>query len=635
MGLNDVRIIGVWEMGGIGKTTLARVVFHMVSNKFEGCCFLANVREVYEKEGLVRLQEQFILQIFNESMSILDVCHGVSVIKNRLRHKRILLVLDDVNQLDQINKLAEKRIWFGSGSRVIITTRDRHLLEILEVDEIFDVEGLNYNEALHLLSLKAFKKVHPPKDYIEVSKDIVYYANGLPLAIEILGSFLFGRSIDKWKSTLNKLKEFPNNEILEVLKISFNGLDEAEKEIFLHIACFFNHKIKNDVVKILAYLHLSPNVGMEVLVEKSLIKVRGNRLWMHDLLQEMGRHIVYQECPKEPGKRSRLWSFWDINNVLTINKGTEAVQGIVLEFYVPEKVDWNPEAFSKLQYLKLLKICGVHLTNDLKHLPNSLRFLDWKGYPSKSLPSSFQSNELVELCMCCSHIERLWKGTRSFEMLKCIKLTKSQKLIGTPDIIKVPNLMTLVLEDWIKKSLKISLSPTEKYEIVIPGSEIPEWFRHQSIGVEVNIKQPSHLYNEWMGIVVCIVFCSHDVDHQISCLIPLYCPLTANGKRMSPALGSSLLPKVLPDHLWLLYVTPQFFDEKSNKLLSEGDENGFTQIGIKIETGGPGEEVKKCGFHMIYNKDIEGLDRTMAQHSNSSISPYESLAVIVECDKAK
>ena len=113
----------------------------------------------------------------------------------------------------------------------------------------------------------------------------------------------------------------------------------------------------------------------------------------------------------------------------------------------------------------------------------------------------------------------------------------------------------------IKKSLKISLSPTEKYEIVISGSEILEWFRHQSMGAEVNIKQPSHLYNEWMGIIVCIVFCSHDIDRQISCLIPLYCSLTANGKRMSPALGSSLIPKVLPDHLWLLYVTPQFFDE--------------------------------------------------------------------------
>ena len=62
-------------------------------------------------------------------MKVKDVDNGVLMIKNRLVHKKILLVLDDVNELDQLNKLVVKHDWLVPGSRVIITTRDVLLLK--------------------------------------------------------------------------------------------------------------------------------------------------------------------------------------------------------------------------------------------------------------------------------------------------------------------------------------------------------------------------------------------------------------------------------------------------------------------------------------------------------------------------
>ena len=125
---NDVRIIGIPGMGGMGKITLARVVYGMVSNQFEACSFIQNVRES-ERHGLLWLQQKLLKELLmGRDLNIQDVYHGVLKIKESLRYKKILLVLDDVDELKQLEKLARKNDWFGRGSRVIITTRNRSLL---------------------------------------------------------------------------------------------------------------------------------------------------------------------------------------------------------------------------------------------------------------------------------------------------------------------------------------------------------------------------------------------------------------------------------------------------------------------------------------------------------------------------
>ena len=317
VGSNDVRFIGIWVMG---KTTLAWVVYHMVSKDFEACSFIEDVRENFEKKGFLPIQQKIIDQILREKkLKIKDKYGGVKKIKNVLHNKRILLVLDDVDKLDLLDMLAGEHDWFGPGSRIIITTRDMQMLKTHGVDEIYEVKELNDENALQLFCLKAFKREHVPDDYIGLSNHFLEYARGLPLALEVLGSFLFEKSTVEWKSALERLKEHPNPEVLHVLQISLDGLQDTEKEIFLHIACF-NHNVKDYVVEVLDNLGLYAGIGLKKLVDKSLLKMDDEVVWMHDLLEEMGKNIVFQECPNDPGKRCRLWVYKDIDKVFRKNK---------------------------------------------------------------------------------------------------------------------------------------------------------------------------------------------------------------------------------------------------------------------------------------------------------------------------
>ncbi|RHN42661.1 putative P-loop containing nucleoside triphosphate hydrolase [Medicago truncatula] len=145
VGSNDeVSMIGIHGIGGIGKTTLDLAVYNLIADSFEGLCFLENVRENSDKHGLQHLQKILLSETLGEKkIKLTNVKQGISVIKHRLQQKKVLLILDDVDKIEQLEALVGGFDWLGSGSRVIITTRDKHLLESHGVNITYELQVLN------------------------------------------------------------------------------------------------------------------------------------------------------------------------------------------------------------------------------------------------------------------------------------------------------------------------------------------------------------------------------------------------------------------------------------------------------------------------------------------------------------
>ncbi|XP_028786077.1 disease resistance-like protein DSC1 [Neltuma alba] len=454
------QFIGIWGMGGLGKTTLANALFNKLHSTYEGSCFLTNVREKSKNE-IHALREKIVWRLLGDKEShIGDAVDGYT--ESRLGQKKVFIVLDDVDDDEQLEKLVGSRK-FGSGSKVLVTTRDKQVLR-KKVDDIniHRLHGLDREEAGQLFSLNAFKKGSSDPKMKGLVENVTKYADGNPLALKVLGSLLNGINHKAWESQLDKLHKFPYPKINNILKLSFEGLDKEERNIFLHTACFFDffhHYDVEDVKKMFNACGYSTEIALIRLEEKALLDIDERRIHMHHLIKEMGREIVQDQSLEAPQKGNILWISKNNSGILKDNMEKNAIEGWILNLSKVEEMHVIIEAFYSMPNLRFLEFYGNingHFENALtfpcgmKFLPKNLMLLDWVGYPLKSLPATFNAESLVKINMPNSKLTKLWDGEQNLVNLRRINLSRSRDLIELPNFSKAIHLEEVDLE-WCSK----------------------------------------------------------------------------------------------------------------------------------------------------------------------------------------
>ncbi|KAF8029504.1 hypothetical protein BT93_E2036 [Corymbia citriodora subsp. variegata] len=414
----EVRIVGIHGTDGIGKTTIVKAVYDQPSSCFDSCSFLAEIGETTRNVGGIQfVQTKLICDVLEQDGDVASFKGGIKFFQDVFRTIKVLIILDDVEE-----------------HRIIVTLENVGILQTYVSQGLaclYEVNGMDNDRALELFHKHALGSHFSTPGYPEVGKHIVKATGQVPFVIEVIGSFLRGKTIEDWRKIEDLIKPQNENsqEILKdcrgILKFCYKALDEKQKQIFWDIAWFANGVDS----RIASYMWPDQDLLPSHHVLMILAKIGGdNMLWMHKLLKRLSRTID-QEEPIYPGRRSRQYIHVTDMEVINRKEGMEEVEALCFDFKNLRLHMFTETDFKSMPNIRFLKLIHANCPRDLETADYSL-------------------NDLVILDLSWSKITKDWEGWGKIKMerLKVLSLTSCTDLLISSTFSSFPNLEILILE---------------------------------------------------------------------------------------------------------------------------------------------------------------------------------------------
>ncbi|KAG5408643.1 hypothetical protein IGI04_004962 [Brassica rapa subsp. trilocularis] len=287
---DEVKMVGIWGPAGIGKTTIAKALYNQVSSNFQLKFYKEIFKGKYEVHNLERydLQNRLKKELLSGILDHRDMkIPDLGEAEERLKHQRVLLILDDVF-LHDLKGLRDVIHGLRYGSKVIVTSEDIDTLRECGIhqNQTYRVAFPSSEEALQIISYSAFGQRFPPRSYLEHADEVAKLVSPFPLGLRVIGSSLRGKSKDEWITALAKLKTCHGDKDVETaIRFAYEGLSDKQKTLlYLLTDSISSGENVNNAIFSLSQSDWDAEKGIQTLADIAFISISGEgRILMHYL----------------------------------------------------------------------------------------------------------------------------------------------------------------------------------------------------------------------------------------------------------------------------------------------------------------------------------------------------------------